>query len=84
MVFEEDLTALPPAVLTPWGRFGEDYAEGLIDLLLPVYFDPDGGTLLFTDFRGAYSDVSEQELNIGIGFRQLLDDQDTILGVNAF
>jgi|GEM_PF-1996497 len=73
---------LPPGVVTPWGRFGEDYAEGLLDVLLPLYFDND--LLLFTNIRGAYSDVSEQELNLGLGVRKRLDDIDTILGLNAY
>ena len=73
---------LPLGAVTPWTRFGDDYAEGLVDVLLPVYYDD--GLLVFTNLRGAFSDVSEQELNLGIGVRKQLDTCDTIVGANAF
>jgi len=73
-----------PGIITPWARYGEDYTEGLLDVLIPFYYNEEEGLLVFTNLRTAFNDVDEEELNIGLGIRQQVTDSGTIVGANAF
>lgn len=73
-----------PGVITPWTRVGDDYVEGLLDVLIPFYYNEKEGLLFFTNLRAAFNDISEEELNLGIGIRQIVSDSGTIVGANAF
>ncbi len=73
-----------PGIITPWARYGDDYTEGLLDVLIPFFYNEEEGLLLFTNFRTAFNDVDEEELNIGLGIRQIISDSGTIVGANAF
>ncbi len=62
-------------------RFGEEMAEGFVDLMAPLA----GGDVnsLFLDARLSLGDESENELNIGAGYRQLVGGW-AILGGNVY
>jgi len=78
-----------PANISLVGRTGDDVNEYLADFLLPVSQGRD--SLLFIDARGAWlqhesdgEDLEEDELNLGVGWRLLVQDSDMIVGANAF
>lgn len=61
---------------------GDDYTEGSGDLMVPLFEHPGG--VLFLNPRASTTDREEQEYNLGLGYRHLLFDRQTILGVNAY
>ena len=72
----------------PWGRnlevfgqFSDQRVLGGFDLLAPVW--QDGRRLAFLELKGRASDRQTQEVNVGLGLRQLLDDSGWILGAFA-
>jgi hypothetical protein len=71
-----------PGQLTLGGRVGEDAADGGGDLLIPVWFTESG--LLFANTRLSLGDDSEEELNLGLGYRRLFPAVDLILGGNLY
>lgn len=71
-----------PGRLTLGVRGGNDEVEGLGDLLIPLRYQ-DGG-LLFFNPRVGVNDDSEQEVQMGLGYRYLLPEREMILGANVF
>ena len=73
----------PSAELTLGIQARDSETEGIGDVLIPVW-NPGGTGLLFVNPRTAFTDSDEQEVNLGIGFRQLLPNRNIILGANAY
>ncbi len=73
---------LQPAVITLGARAWEEgSAEGIGDLLLPVYSTRSG--LFFLNPRSSFRD-EESEMNLGAGYRQMIGDHRMIAGLNAY
>ena len=70
-------------LLTLGGRFSDDSAEGVGDLLVPLLM-PTDNDLFYLNVRSSFSDASEEELNVGLGFRHLNPEQKLIFGANIF
>jgi len=62
------------------GRDGE--TEGLLEVMIPLVSDENG--LFFVAPRGALTDHSEKEMNLGFGVRRLVGGGARILGLNAY
>ncbi len=73
----------PSAELTLGIQARDSETEGMGDILIPIW-NPGGNGLLFINPRTAVTDSDEQEVNFGIGYRQLLPNQKIILGANAY
>lgn len=73
-----------PGMLTLGAAGGEDYFEGRLDALLPLWPVFDGTGLLLGDLRAAFADEGEQEFNAGLAYRHYLDRCHAILGGNLF
>ncbi len=69
-------------LLTVGGLTTEDYSEGIGDVVLPLYFN--GRGLVFINPRFSFTDRSEEEYNLGIGYRHLIRDNQAIVGANVF
>ncbi|MGD9613646.1 MAG: inverse autotransporter beta domain-containing protein, partial [Kiritimatiellia bacterium] len=80
---ETEPAGLPPAELTLGFQTRDSEMEGIGDLLLPVW-NPGGTGLLFLNPRTAVVDHDEEEVNLGVGYRQLLPKLDVILGANLY
>lgn len=59
------------ASLEAGGKIGTSRSIGETDLFLPLAQDE--RSLLFADLRGSVDDSSEREVNLGLGYRQMLD-----------
>ncbi len=73
----------PSAELTFGIQARDSETEGIGDLLIPLW-NPGGNGLLFLNPRTAITDRDAEEVNLGIGYRQLLPNQNIILGANAY
>jgi hypothetical protein len=71
-----------PGSITFGLHFGDQDVESFGDVLVPVLMFKSG--LLFADVRGSVTDYDEQEMNLGLGYRHLLDDKNMIVGGNVF
>ncbi|MDD5705417.1 MAG: inverse autotransporter beta domain-containing protein [Kiritimatiellae bacterium] len=71
-------------MLTLGAAGGEDYLEGRMDALLPLWPTFEGQGLLLGDLRAAFADEGEQEFNAGLAYRHYLDRCNAILGGNIF
>ena len=82
--FADDAWAeeLPPAELGIGIRHGEGVTEGVGDVLAPVLRLDSG--LLFVNPRAIYGDNSEEEVNLGLGYRHLCGERNLILGANIY
>ncbi len=69
-------------LLTLGGLTTENYTEGIGDVVIPLHFN--GAGLLYLNPRFSFTDRSEEEYNIGIGYRHLLSEGQAIGGVNVF
>lgn len=69
--------------LTVGAHIGDGEFEAFGDALIPLWYTRVGG-ILFLNPRGSATDGDQEELNIGIGYRQLLEDHDIILGANVY
>lgn len=63
------------------GKVSNDRSIGEGGLFIPVWQDDD--SLLFTDFRGKFDNQDSEEVNLGFGYRQQINN-DWILGGYAF
>ena len=63
------------------GKVSNDRSIGEGGLFIPVWQDDD--SLLFTDFRGKFDNQDSDEVNLGFGYRQQINN-DWILGGYAF
>ena len=73
---------LPPALTTIGARGGESVAEAAGEILIPVYRT--GSGLVFINPKISGNDSSEQEVNLGAGYRHLFPDAQTIMGANVY
>jgi len=80
---EAESYMLPSAELTLGFMTGDLETEGIGDLLIPLW-NPGGKGLLFVNPRGATTDHDAEEVNIGVGYRQLLPKQNIIVGANVY
>lgn len=64
------------------GKWGTERSLGEMGVFIPVWQDED--TLLSADIRQRIDDANSQEGNYGLSLRQLLSEQDVILGGYAF
>ncbi len=69
-------------LLTLGGLTTEDYTEGIGDLVVPLHFTGQG--LWFLNPRFSFTDRSAEEYNLGLGYRHLMADGQSIGGVNVF
>lgn len=62
-----------------------DNKDGLFttDVILPLYYPADAGTLVFFNPKFTYTDPAAREYNIGAGIRHIFDDS-YILGLGLF
>jgi hypothetical protein len=74
--------SLPPAEVTVGGLFRDAEAQGIGDILVPVWQHDTG--LLFVNPRASRTDHSEEEYNLGLGYRQLFPKGPFIVGANVF
>ncbi len=74
--------SLVPGRLSFGGRFSSDVQEYTIDALVPVWKPKD--SIVFVDLRGTFLEDIEQELNVGLVVRHLLQDPGLILGFNTY
>lgn len=79
---EEAAQDRPDPMLTFGGLTTEDYSEGIGDVVLPLYFN--GRSLVFINPRFSFTDRSEEEYNLGIGYRLLIREQQALVGANVF
>ncbi len=70
------------AFTTIGALYTDDYWEGIGDVVIPLFFNGEG--LLFLNPRASFTDRSEEEYNIGVGYRQLIQDRAAVLGGNIF
>lgn len=70
------------ALATIGALYTEDYWEGIGDVVIPLHFTGEG--LLFLNPRASFTDRSEQEYNIGVGYRHLIQDRSAVVGANVF
>jgi hypothetical protein len=86
---ETDVEVTQPAPDLPAGALGlgyrgaEGFSEEQLDILMPIYMRGDSGLWLLNT-RATLNDEDEEELNLGIVYRQLLGDRDAILGGNIY
>ncbi|NCA82236.1 MAG: hypothetical protein EOM72_05770 [Opitutae bacterium] len=80
---EADSSSWPAAELTFGFQTRDSETEGLGDLLIPVW-NPGNVGLLFVNPRTSFTDHDAEEVNFGLGYRQLLPKQKIILGANAY
>ena len=64
--------------------FTEDRIEGRVNLLAPLYRDPNGKNMFFLDGNWSGKGDGNENGSAGLGFRHRFDDPDIILGFNAF
>jgi hypothetical protein len=76
-------SAWPSAELTVGIQARDSETEGLGDVLVPI-LNPGGKGLLFVNPRSTITDRSEEQYNLGVGYRQWLPKLNAILGVNAY
>jgi hypothetical protein len=64
---------------------GATHGRGIfyIDYLLPLYYSEDQNTLLFFNPKQNFSSPYSEELNLGLGLRQIINDK-FILGIHSF
>lgn len=74
--------ALPPGYMTVGVQAGNQQAEGMGDLLVPVAQGK--SWLLFINPRGTWNDDGGHEVNIGAGCRRLFPDKCFITGLNLY
>ncbi|MEM7357661.1 MAG: inverse autotransporter beta domain-containing protein [Pseudomonadota bacterium] len=67
---------------TVGGRFGSDYGEAYLSIFAPISQKEDG--LIFINPRFALKDEGASEGNLGIGIRQMLSNQNAIIGANLY
>ncbi len=73
---------LPAGRLTFGGEFRQSEFEGFADALIPLVATETG--LVFLNPRTSITDRSEEEYNLGLGYRHLFADRNLILGGNIF
>jgi len=73
---------MPEGVATVGGRASGDDNDAFVDVLAPVWGNDEG--FLFLNPRGSFSDNSENEVNVGLGARKLILDENAIVGGNVF
>lgn len=71
-----------PGEITVGFRAGNDVLEGFTDLLAPLWRPDDG--MFFINPRFSANDSSQEEYNLGLGYRQLFPKAGVIVGVNAY
>ncbi|MFH0879354.1 MAG: inverse autotransporter beta domain-containing protein, partial [Lentisphaerota bacterium] len=79
---DDSAPAWPAAEVTVGGQFRDAEAEGIGDILVPVWSHSSG--LFFVNPRASRTDHSEEEYNLGIGYRQLIPQGPFIVGANAY
>jgi hypothetical protein len=72
----------PAAEVTVGGQFQEGESDGFGDILVPVMRLGPG--LVFVNPRASRTDHSEEEYNLGLGYRFLLPQTPVILGANTY
>src|SRR5262245_21326698 len=73
--------SLPGRATFGFGGSDEEVIESL-DTLFPLYAPRDG--LLFFNPRVTFSDQADPRVSLGLGYRQLFEDPQVILGANVF
>jgi len=82
-VVETQPDTWPPAEFTVGILTGGEDTEGLGDILIPLW-NPGNRGLLFANPRGSFTSNDEEEVNLGVGYRQLLPGDKVIVGANAY
>src|ERR1700751_2275938 len=72
---------LPGQVTFGFGGDDEEVIESL-DTLFPLYAPKDG--LLFFNPKVTFSDQADPRVSLGLGYRQLFEEPQVILGANVF
>ncbi len=72
------------AFLTTGIWAGENYFEGRVDALIPLFSCARGDGRMFLDLRGAWADEGQQELNLGVVLRRRCLPNDGIFGLNTY
>ncbi len=74
--------SVPPGNITVGGRYSEEQSSGIADFLIPLWQYESGQ--FFADPRFIPSENSEQEADLGVGWRHLFEDASLIAGLNAY
>lgn len=72
----------PAGQVTAGIRAGDGFTEGMGDAVVPLLWSRN--TMLFLNPRASYGDNDEEEYNLGLGVRTLLDEHSLILGANVY
>jgi hypothetical protein len=75
-------TKAPPSNVTVGVRAGEDTSDGYLDILAPVHAYKQG--LVYFNPRFTLGDEGANELNVGLGVRQLVNGEKLMIGGNVY